>query len=1254
MNRNQLTILFSALALFISAIGYNLYVNRENNLKAYQAEIETYLHTQEREVEAIMTDHPFIHRITGAEGESLTQRNSDLEKLKNLAAEDFTIYITVKDSIIFWNNNLTSLPEITRNFDSGDRRYEFIKDQNGFYELISQTNLDPTLGQYNIHALIPIKYNYRLDSDYIKDQFIANDQIPNLVSLSDEYTDFPVYNNKEKLLFYLDAPENLIDTSNQRTLIFLWFVGFILLGYFIHLTTLKIQEQSLWAGSLFLIGTVFLIRWLSISRNWLGQFDNLFLFSKNFDSFWVNSIGDMLIDSSLLLWIMVFFHQTFPTKINENLSAFSRFAMSVFGYVMIFLSFFFLTRVFKGIVFDSNLNHDFNNVFNLEWGSIFSIVAVVIFLTGLLIFCHRIIMITSQLVPRTSKRIFAILLANILVLPVLFSNEFLIHWSNLLSISLSLILFFDIFVDRKKLNFLWLILLLGILAGFPSFLLFMYNTFLDHSIRHDYARELSVLEDRYAEKAFGQLITDIQSDREVAQLLSIPIPNEEDTQEFISTFNKYFSSKGYIFHNYSYNVNGFDENHNPILTNQRDDYNSIKEKIKSAKPTKQRGVFIWENPEELEWSYFLEVPVSQIGSDATQSVFFEFVRDRREQSKVYTELLVDQPYKQLKRLNKYDFAVYKNKKRIDSKGKIYGPLLTIDNLPPPGESVAQSIGNRTEVLYLSKDQETVVVIGRDKESFIKAISLFSYMLTIMVSIIFLALLFNSFFKFFPNALNIFTLKTPALKDKIQLAVVILTLSSFLSIGLTTFWFFKNSSEEYHEKRLERKASSVLTDAQREIERMDIASSNTAIDKTRIKSILKPVSETHRLDINLYDLDGKLIGSSEDDLYDRGVISRQMGAVAFQALSRHQRSHYTQDGEHIGNLVYKAAYVPLRGRDDKPIAYMGLPYYSKQSKMSNDVTLFMSTLINVYVFLLFIAGGVAMLTARSITKHLSAIGEKLKETKLGKRNTPLDWQSDDEIGALIKEYNKMIKQLEKSADKLAQSEREGAWREMAKQVAHEIKNPLTPMKLSIQYLEHAFRSQPENGEQLLKRVSATLIEQIDNLSQIASEFSNFAKMPQAENQNIILNHHVQSVYNLFRSEDVDLKLDMPKENYVVFADKNHLVRVFNNLIKNAIQAIPDDRHGIIKVSMYQEADGDHILVCVDDNGTGIPKDKQDKVFVPNFTTKNSGTGLGLAISKNIIESVNGRIWFETIENIGTKFFVELPIEEVAAEELEDIV
>lgn len=238
---------------------------------------------------------------------------------------------------------------------------------------------------------------------------------------------------------------------------------------------------------------------------------------------------------------------------------------------------------------------------------------------------------------------------------------------------------------------------------------------------------------------------------------------------------------------------------------------------------------------------------------------------------------------------------------------------------------------------------------------------------------------------------------------------------------------------------------------------------------------------------------------------------------------------------------------------------------------------------------------------------------------------------------------MIRKLEESTTKLKQSEREGAWREMAKQVAHEIKNPLTPMKLSIQHLMRVQQTQPERAAEMMEKVSGNLIEQIENLSRIASEFSNFAKMPRANRQVLQLNEVINSVYQIFRETPDDselLYMELPAQTVEVFADKGQIIQVLNNLIKNAIQAIPDDRQGMITLKLIPKEDIAYILV--EDNGSGIPDAMIEKVFSPNFTTKTSGMGLGLAISKNIIDATGGQIYFKTKANQGTTFYIELPI------------
>jgi nitrogen fixation/metabolism regulation signal transduction histidine kinase len=300
-----------------------------------------------------------------------------------------------------------------------------------------------------------------------------------------------------------------------------------------------------------------------------------------------------------------------------------------------------------------------------------------------------------------------------------------------------------------------------------------------------------------------------------------------------------------------------------------------------------------------------------------------------------------------------------------------------------------------------------------------------------------------------------------------------------------------------------------------------------------------------------------------------------------------------------------------------------------------------TLINLYAFIFLISSLFTVIVTRWITYTFDIIIRQFDKLNL-ERNDRIEWPYDDEIGTLVKEYNKMVKKVEENAARLAQNEREMAWREMARQVAHEIKNPLTPMKLNIQYLQQAMRNDNPGIKQLTERVSASIIEQIDNLSYIASEFSNFAKMPEAKPEVLELGDLLNMALELYANQDdLDVHIALAGEQLFVRSDRSQLLRVFTNLLENAKQAIPEGRRGQIAVSLTRS--GDNAIIAIRDNGTGISEEVARRIFQPYFTTKSSGTGLGLAMTRKIIEFWKGEIHFDTVEDEGTTFIIRLPIE-----------
>ena len=347
-------------------------------------------------------------------------------------------------------------------------------------------------------------------------------------------------------------------------------------------------------------------------------------------------------------------------------------------------------------------------------------------------------------------------------------------------------------------------------------------------------------------------------------------------------------------------------------------------------------------------------------------------------------------------------------------------------------------------------------------------------------------------------------------------------------------------------------------------------------------------------------------------------------------------------DNFNEIIPGSLIVPISMNQESPV-FLTYPHVTE---VPEGFYRFLNLLLNAFVFLLLISSAVSFSISHSIISPLAELGRKLKDFSLGKRNEPISWKPSDELGTLIQAYNEMITKLEQSAELLAHSEREVAWREMAKQVAHEIKNPLTPMKLSIQHMDARINdADEETAKEIVHEVSKILIEQIDNLSRIASEFSSFAKLPKPEYERISLNDLMTSVYDLFSTRSrIRFNLYVPIDELFVQADRTHLIRVMNNLLKNAIQSIPGDKEGHIVIRLRDH--NGNAIVMVEDNGKGIERELKDKVFFPNFTTKSSGTGLGLAISKNIIETFGGTIYFRHNRPRGTVFIFELPlIEEV---------
>ena len=523
------------------------------------------------------------------------------------------------------------------------------------------------------------------------------------------------------------------------------------------------------------------IRLISIYFDFTGRFNQLPIFSDNFDSIWTKSLGDLLINIILLLWMMIFFHKDFPLRTFSHLDKKVRFGLTIVNYFSVILGILLLTGVFKTIVFNASVSFDFDNVFNLNKYSLFSIIGVICLLVALFIFSHRMMTAISKMELSHNERLGALTLASILALPILWVSEFLLPWFFISLLAFIIILIFDLFIDSRHINFTWLVIWMVVLAAFPAFLLYKYNTYKDRVIRLSYAKELAELRDEIAENSFSEMKAFINVDPTIRENLAKPYPFRIDEEEIKKHIDHYFTRDNYLFYNYKYSLFAFDKYNEPAILNQTEHFSDFNHKLLTAMPTKIDGLNFWLDKEEKSWSYLmnLDIPVRN-NQDNPLNIILEFERTRREHSKVYTELLEDKPYRNLASLGKYDYAVYINGNCYDSEGKVYNPVLSLQQTPQPGKSVELKNENRSELVYASSDNNTIVVVGREKETFIQAISLFSYIFGLLILFVFFFALYNTFFHILPGILDFSQFQKPSLKTRIQLSVIVLTIFSFIN------------------------------------------------------------------------------------------------------------------------------------------------------------------------------------------------------------------------------------------------------------------------------------------------------------------------------------------------------------------------------------------------------------------------------------------------------------------------------------------
>jgi signal transduction histidine kinase len=632
-------------------------------------------------------------------------------------------------------------------------------------------------------------------------------------------------------------------------------------------------------------------------------------------------------------------------------------------------------------------------------------------------------------------------------------------------------------------------------------------------------------------------------------------------------------------------------------------------------------------------SYYIGRLYYNSGGKNSNGLFLELYSDINVFQPGYSELLLDKKYYGYAGIKDYSFAKYINGELVWSTEDFAYDKTDADYIDKLADYRVFNTDGFRHVLY--KNGNATIMITRPQLTPGDIIISFAYIFAYV-------LLFSNLFIFMirrpgvrrPNMFNF--------RQKLQLSFIGILLFSFLLIGIVVAYLTVNQFHSKHYENIKEKLSSVYLELDNRLSLEKQVSTDLRNNSySSLNELLIKLSNTFNTDINLYDLNGFLMATSRPEIFFRNLTSRRINNMAFINLVNLTRSEYIQK-EKVGSLEYISAYVPFMDSNKKVIAYLNLPYFRMQSILAREISNLIVAIVNFTLLLIVITMSIAVIISGRLTSPLMMLGEGLASVGVGKKSEHLVYSGNDEIGALVKQYNRMVDEIEESTHKLANSEREYAWREMAKQIAHEIKNPLTPMKLNVQQLYKSWNDKAPGFDRLLERFTKNQIEYIDNLSTIATAFSSFAKMPGNNPVELNLLDQIRSMLELFKNTDnITFNVNWPHESKVmIYADREHINSVFANLIKNGIQSIPQGRKGIIMINM--EIQSDKVVISIADNGSGIPEDLRWKLFTPNFTTKSSGMGLGLSIAKKYIENANGRIWFESEAGKGSHFFVELPL------------
>ncbi|MGK9117264.1 ATP-binding protein [Olivibacter jilunii] len=1233
----RVLLLVLTLCFIGTALTIHLTFRKEEILRIEAKRIEQNLHKKELFIKAFLKDSASFNALKDIQNnEKLTAHVVQYfgEKKKVL------VYTYSNSELTFWGSDKI-VPQSDAGLPEGS---SLIVADNGWYEAIKRSK-----GGFSVVCLIPIKSKYALKNDYLNEDF-SPDLIRSQNLTIANYDDNPVYNIRSsdgKYLFSVKLKQQTYNTLFSKLELAMWLAA-------MFFATVLMNSVCAWmAGkgkvklsALAFLSFFILTRYLDLSNGLLAThfFNEIFDPKYYASSFVFPSLGAFLLNVIAGAWFMCYIYnyrfQLFVKRPSTN--TFLKVLFFVLSSLLIYLISSQIVQVFSGLIGNSNIQFDVTNVLKLNIFSWLGISALCLVILNLYLLLE-VLMAVSLSFDIHKRQWFTLSFITLVVYSVtlLFINELTLSFFLFSSIILLRAL---TFFSKKDFNLVVFITTLLLFAWIASLNQTKFINDKELETQKLILQRLESADDPDAVFIFYSIENTVAKDHYLINYFSQPQKyNVHVLNDYIK--QTYFS--GYLSR-YEFNIyelkKGFT---NEVKNVQKLAY--YKEKVESGS-IKVSEYFYRINNNFGSLLYFGLIPVIADGKEVGTTLI-ELTSKAFERYASFPEILSNGRLNKQENLEQYSFALYRNGKLLNQFGDHLFPANDRDYPKERFQFIRVNTVNGGGELMYRPNEHILMVLSKDRQGLWMQLASLSFLFLVLLVFAvtvyasqWLIITFKNYDFSFRTVRRSFWITQNKIlyRTRIQAFVVSAVVITLIIAGVITFFSVSNQYAHQQEINTVKRINQMVSGLETITSGLESSAfKNPEAKNPEIEKELYNTATSNATDISLYNTEGVLFYTTQSKIYDLGLTSKHMNAKAWLHMSKFRRSEYFHK-EAIGNLEYPVAYAPIKNDQDETIAYLSLPYFSDEKEFADRIGMLLSTLINIYALVIVALGLFAVFIANRITSPLSLVQRSLAKTSIGKTNEPIFWKRNDEIGSLIKEYNNMIAALEISANRIAQSERESAWREMAKQVAHEIKNPLTPLKLGVQLLERSWKENDPNFDQKFKRFSKSFIEQIDSLSTIASEFSNFAKMPDTQLEDVDIIDTIEKIIPIYNNTAaVEISFSNQAEGSVmVRGDKDQLRRSFSNLIKNAIEAKAGRGKCLIHISVKRNKS--LLIIAIKDNGNGIDEQVRDRIFQPNFTTKSSGTGLGLAFVKQTVESMKGSISYSTEIGKGTTFFIEIPL------------